>query len=103
MIFKCKVKPTKDTCLTCMHGKLNYDLPGECDTCEEMNKEYIIMQLGTNKNEGDYAFVMHDGKIQRVSLDRVEGVKVDYWIPEIPPTKLITNNCIIPGDPLCEK
>lgn len=103
MIFKCKVKPKKSDCAACMRGQIDYDLPGDCNTCEKKNKEYIIMELGTNKTLGDYAFVMADGKIQRVSLDRVEGVKPDYWIPEIPPTKLTTANPIVIGDPLCEK
>lgn len=75
MALTCKIKPDKDTCLACMTGRIQYELPGECDTCEKRNKKYTILQLGTNKNEGDYAFVLADGVISRVKLDRIEQVE----------------------------
>jgi hypothetical protein len=46
-----------------------------CDVCPQNTDEYELLEVGSKFLFGDYAMVVKDGKIQRVSLSRVYDVK----------------------------
>ena len=75
----CKVRPTMATCKMCMDtwealsGSVS-QMPN-CSLCSHNTDEYEILQVGTNFWSGNYAMVLKDGKIEKVSLHRVHSVR----------------------------
>ena len=66
----CKVKPEKRICKSCLEVQVMCNVVETCKQCLD-NKPYCtLLHL-----EGDYAHVLNDGKIEKVSLDRIYDVK----------------------------
>ena len=71
----CKVRPDHSTCSACVATQEMIKKYKE--GAEEINESdtYELLQVGTGFWSGDYAMVQKDGKITKVSLNRVYDVK----------------------------
>lgn len=70
----CNVKPDKDTCCSCMDYQVNEGVFKPCSACELKNRDYELLQLVSGIKH-DYAFVLFNGTIEKVSLDRIFNVR----------------------------
>ena len=52
-----------------------FDVVDDCSKCKLNTDTYELLQVGTGFWSGDYAMVQKDGKITKVSLNRVYDVK----------------------------
>ena len=73
----CKVRPDYSTCSACVATQEMVDVVDDCSKCKLNTDTYELLQVGTGFWIGDYAMVQKDGKITKVSLNRVYDVK-DY-------------------------
>lgn len=71
----CKVRPSLGTCHECLDADEMYGMVSNCSKCSLHNVRYELLQIGTSFWSGDYAMVQKDGKIEKVSLNRVYDVK----------------------------
>lgn len=72
----CKVKPERSVCQACMSlSNSGFVYPSDCMTCNENTDVYELLEVGVKPFWGNFAMVMKDGRIRRVSLDRVYDVK----------------------------
>lgn len=71
----CKVNPKASTCRVCLQAAVMYDMEAICSKCEEKNAEYELLQIACDVDGNDYAFLLKDGKINKVKLSRVFDVK----------------------------
>ena len=69
----CKVKPSWHNCDWCNTVYEYFDEIPSCTNCSFKNKTYELIDI-THGFFGDYAFVLADGKITKVSLDRVYDI-----------------------------
>lgn len=76
----CKVKPSWHNCDWCNTVSEYFDEIPHCAKCSLKNKTYELIDI-KHGFFNDYAFVLADGKISKVSLDRVydiQGVELFY-------------------------
>jgi len=71
----CKVRPDHSTCSACIAAQEMFDVVDDCSKCKLNTDTYELLQVGTGFWSGDYAMVQKDGKITKVSLNRVYDVK----------------------------
>ena len=71
----CKVRPDYSTCSACVAIQEMFDMVDDCSKCKLNTDTYELLQVGTGFWSGDYATVQKDGKITKVSLNRVYDVK----------------------------
>ena len=71
----CKVKPSGNRCMVCTDNQITLGNYWDCSRCEVGGAEYELISVGTSFWTGDYAFVMKDGRIERVELKRVYDVR----------------------------
>lgn len=71
----CKVKPDRSTCSACLETQMMFDVVDDCSKCELNTREYELIQIGTSFWSSDYAMVQYDGKIEKVSLNRVYDIR----------------------------
>ncbi len=70
----CRVFPSSGTCDVCMnYADMDGSVPN-CMACKQKQKTYELLQIGAGFF-GSYAFVLADGKIEKVSLDRVFDIR----------------------------
>ena len=72
----CKVRPDYSTCSACVATQVMFDVVDDCSKCKLNTDTYELLQVGTGFCSGDYAMVQKDGKITKVSLNRVYDVKM---------------------------
>ena len=70
----CKVKPTADACVMCSGVDDYFGVISDCNKCSYNTTEYELLQIGKGIF-GAYAFVLANGQVQQVSLDRVYDIK----------------------------
>ena len=71
----CKIKPPVGACIACFDIDYDENEPRvHCSTCSYNTKRYELLEVKSGLIN-DYAFIQSDGKIQKVSLDRVYDVK----------------------------
>ena len=70
----CNVKPDNNTCCGCMDGQVNRGIFIPCSNCELKNRTYELLQLVSGIKH-DYAFVLFNGIVEKVPLDRIFNVK----------------------------
>lgn len=70
----CKVKPPIGACSACYDIDFTEDSGPHCLTCIYNTKRYELLDIKPGLL-CDYAFVQSDGKIQKVSLDRVYDIR----------------------------
>lgn len=71
----CKVRPDHSTCSACVATQEMFNVVDDCSRCKLNTDTYELLQIGTGFWSGDYAMVQKDGKITKVSLNRVYDVK----------------------------
>lgn len=71
----CKVRPDYSTCSACVATQEMFNVVDDCSKCKLNTDTYELLQIGTGFWSGDYAMVQKDGKITKVSLNRVYDVK----------------------------
>lgn len=71
----CKVRPDYSTCSACIAAQEMFNVVDDCSRCKLNTDTYELLQIGTGFWSGDYAMVQKDGKITKVSLNRVYDVK----------------------------
>jgi peroxiredoxin len=52
-----------------------FNMVDDCSRCKLNTDTYELLQIGTGFWSGDYAMVQKDGKITKVSLNRVYDIK----------------------------
>ena len=70
----CRVRPTSGECHMCMDITDYYDQIPDCSKCGYKTKRYELVEI-VSGIFNDYAFVQSNGKIHKVSLDRVFDIK----------------------------
>ena len=71
----CKVRPDHSTCSACVATQEIFNVVDDCIKCKLNTDTYELLQVGTGFWSGDYAMGQKDGKITKVSLNRVYDVK----------------------------
>lgn len=70
----CKVIPELSACSACLETQQMFDMVDDCNKCELKNRIYDVIEVGSNF-WGGYAIVSYDGKLEKVSLDRIFDIK----------------------------
>ena len=70
----CCVNPSWGECHACDEAAEHFDGNPNCAECERKKKRYELLEIVPGIID-DYAFVCADGKIQKVSLDRVFDIR----------------------------
>lgn len=71
----CKVKPDKDHCCCCIDDQIDNDTFKDCDVCVMKQPDSELLSFGSSVFGKDYAFVLMNGVIKRVPLDRVRHIR----------------------------
>ena len=75
MMASCKIKPSAYDCRVCGDAADDYGGKCDCEACRRRAKRYPICGfIGGIFN--DYALILKDGEIVKVSIDRIYGVEV---------------------------
>ena len=70
----CKVKPSKYVCATCIDMQESCNQVKLCSDCDFNDRTYEIIEFGHGLFTGTYALVLYDGKIKKVSIDRIYDI-----------------------------
>lgn len=70
----CKIHPLYYQCRGCMDIDAEMGGVSDCSKCSLNTAEYELLGVG-NGFWGAYAMVQKDGKIEKVSLDRVHSIR----------------------------
>lgn len=70
-----KLKPDFLTCRNCLDTQMAYEQVEDCSKCPVNNKECQIISTGTSFWSGDYAIVLADGEMKKVSMSRLYDIK----------------------------
>ena len=70
----CKVKPSAGECRMCADTTDYYNQIPDCSKCGYKNARYQLIEIVSGLFN-DYAFVQSNGKVMKVSLDRVYDIK----------------------------
>ena len=71
----CKVKPSISACRMCMDTPFTSSGIPDCKSCHEFDPICELLSVGTSFWNGDYAMILRDGKIEKVSSDQIYDVK----------------------------
>lgn len=71
----CKVKPDENTCCCCIDEQVDNHIVKNCDDCMEDQYECEILQLGVTLFGKPYALVLRNGRIKKVSTERLYNVR----------------------------
>lgn len=71
----CKVKPDSLTCYACAKEQRMFTAIHYCFECDLNKRKYELLQIGSDFWNGDYAMVLYNGEIKKVSLSRVYDIK----------------------------
>lgn len=70
-----KLQPDVFTCRRCLDMQIEYGEVENCTKCSVNNKECQIISTGSNFWSGDYAVVLVDGEMKKVSMSRLYDIK----------------------------
>ncbi len=68
----CKVRKPAYVCRNCVEMAMSYNETPDCKSCT--NERYDLIQIGSNF-WGGYAIVQANGKLEKVSLNRVYDIQ----------------------------
>ena len=71
----CKIHPSMSSCEACWGYAELCDTMPDCAKCVLKERTYTLLEVGTGFWSGNYAMVLCDGKIEKVSLMRIYDVK----------------------------
>ena len=70
-----KLKPDTFTCRNCLDIQMEYNQVEDCSKCSVNNKECQIISTGSSFWSGDYAVILVDGEMKKVSMSRLYDIK----------------------------
>lgn len=70
-----KLKPDIFICRKCLDIQMEYDQIEDCSKCSVNNKECQIISTGASFWSGNYAVVLVDGEMKKVSMSRLYDIK----------------------------
>ena len=70
-----KLKPDWSVCRNCLDMDIEYGQVSDCSKCFVRNKECQIISTGSSFWHGDYAVVLVDGEMEKVSMSRLYDVR----------------------------
>lgn len=70
-----KLKPNWSTCRNCLDMQIEYSQFENCSKCSMNNKKCQIVSTGTSFWSGDYAVVLIDGEMKKVSMSRLYDIE----------------------------
>lgn len=70
-----KLRPDWSTCRNCLDMQIEYGRVENCKQCSINNKECQIISTGTSFWSGDYAVVLVDGEMKKVSMSRLYDIR----------------------------
>lgn len=70
-----KLKPDTFTCNNCLDIQVQYSQFEDCSKCSMNNKKCQIVSTGTSFWSGDYAVVLIDGEMKKVSMSRLYDIE----------------------------
>ena len=71
----CKVHPSKNECCCCIDEQLDKRINKECADCITNQPEHEILKIFTTFFGKVYVLVIVDGKIEKVPINRIYGVR----------------------------
>lgn len=74
-MLKAKLNPIFATCRNCIDEQIMYEQVEDCNKCTLKNKECQIISMGYNFWSGDYAIILIDGKLEKVSQSRLYDIR----------------------------
>lgn len=73
-----KVKPDTNVCYDCIDWQLDHHIHKDCSCCERLTQEYELLSITHGLFGKDYAYILKDGAIRKVKLDRISDVRDIY-------------------------
>ncbi len=70
-----KLKLDLFICRECLDTQIQYDQVEDCSKCSINNKECQIVSTGTSFWSGDYAIVLIDEEMKKISMSRLYDIK----------------------------
>lgn len=70
-----KLKPDISVCRNCLDIQIEYGRVENCSKCFVNNKECQIISTGTSFWSGDYAVVLVNGQMKKVSMSRLHDIR----------------------------
>lgn len=70
-----KLKPDLSTCRNCLDMQIEYGQVENCSKCSVNNKKCQIVSTGSSFWSGDYAVVLVDGEMKKVSMSKLYDIK----------------------------
>lgn len=70
----CKIKPSMNTCFECMDAQIKHDEHLDCLECERNSEDFELLSVHSGLF-GSYAFIIADGKLQRVPTNRIHCIR----------------------------
>ena len=74
MTRKCKVKPSGFECYMCTETADGCGVIPDCSKCS-YDAPCELISIGSSFWSGDYAMILRNGQIEKVSLDRVYDIE----------------------------
>lgn len=71
----CKVKPDNNHCCCCVDDQVNNNTYKDCTLCILGQPDCELLSLSTTIFGRNYAFILSEGMIQKVKLERVRYVR----------------------------
>lgn len=72
----CRIKPSSSICFDCEVMDPDWGLVCDCKNCPYANTNYELLSIGVGTMfRRDYAMILKDNKVQRVSLNRVYDIR----------------------------
>lgn len=73
-ILIAKLKPDRSICRNCLDMQIEYGQVENCRKCS-VNKKCKIISTGASFWNGDYAVVLIDGEMKKISMSRLYDIK----------------------------
>lgn len=73
-MYVAKLQPDWSTCRSCLDMQIEYWQVENCKKCS-VNKECRIISTGSSFWGGDYAVVLVDGEMKKVSMSRLYDIE----------------------------
>lgn len=70
-----KLCPDISICRSCLDNQICYGFVKDCNKCLNNNKECQIISTGSSFWSGDYAVVLLDGQMKKISMSRLHDIR----------------------------
>lgn len=70
-----KLCPNYSVCRECLDAQVEYGCVEDCSNCSNNNQECQIISTGSSFWSGDYAVVLVNGQMKKVSMSRLHDIR----------------------------